>query len=270
MHKIVKQQGLTLIELLIALSLGLFLIAVFLSFFSLSNNQSVNQSKEIQANTKLERVMTTIAEGIRRAGYWKDADQNVGQGTNNNPFIATNTNISVNNQNNCILYSYDLDQDGTLPALGAPNGDDRFGVRLINGQLQVRPQSLTTFSCNDPETSWINLTELNEIKIDDFKIDLVTEKKVIETDGWSTPPELEKRVVKIYLKASNFNDDEVIMDTNLVVLVRNDRFIPGVLNEDENILICHQVNKNNKIMLTIDQSAWPQHLAHGDYLGACQ
>jgi hypothetical protein len=48
-------------------------------------------------------------------------------------------------------------------------------------------------------------------------------------------------------------------------------YVPAAHADGDKVLICHipPGNPDNAHEILIDDSAWPAHLAHGDYLGAC-
>ncbi|MCF6764884.1 prepilin-type N-terminal cleavage/methylation domain-containing protein [Thiotrichales bacterium 19S3-7] len=264
-----NQKGLTLVELLIALSLSFFIITAFLAFFSFSNTYEKKQASLVKQNAKLQKVTTSLMNNLRRAGYWALANDNIGKGINTNPFMQKDTDIYVNQDKTCLLYTYDIDQNGKITPMGSKPSDERFGFRLKNGYLQVRPKSLATFSCSDEMKKWINLTDKNAVKFENFQINLITENQLIQTQGFRISPKLQKRLVNIHFDAKNPQNDDMIASIDQSIFIRNDKFIAGV-KDIQNIVICHKLRSKNKVTLTVNRSALNQHLSHGDSLGACQ
>ncbi|TNF69261.1 MAG: prepilin-type N-terminal cleavage/methylation domain-containing protein [Gammaproteobacteria bacterium] len=264
-----RQKGFTLVELLIALSLSFFIITAFLSFFSFINTYEKIQTKSVTENAKLQKIITSVMSNVRRAGYWASANKNIGMGVNNNPFMQDKTNLYVNQDKSCLLYSYDVNQDGQISPLGQVASDERFGFRLKNGRLQVRPKSLATFSCQDAYDKWINLTEFDEVKFKDFQINLIKINQNIETSGWVVSPKLQKRLVHIQFESLLPHTSDPIVTIDQLVFVRNNQFIAGV-RDIQNIIICHQLKSKHKVTLAVKKSALKNHLAHGDQLGVCQ
>jgi hypothetical protein len=62
----------------------------------------------------------------------------------------------------------------------------------------------------------------------------------------------------------------LIISAALLVGILNS--VPTAHANGDKILICHIApgNPDNAHEITIDDSAWPAHEAHGDYLGFCQ
>src|SRR5437868_15071438 len=111
----IKQKGLTLVEMLIALTVNVIILLGLISVFS-SNVSHFTQTTNIDLlSQQLETAMQLMVNDIRRAGYWGNAISDVGTGVNNNPFMAAGTDIAVTG-GNCILFSYDYDNNGSLSA----------------------------------------------------------------------------------------------------------------------------------------------------------
>lgn len=119
------QKGLTLIEMMIAMVLGLFVTAMIITVFSTSVRSNVQNMKMIRLNQELRGAMTFMVDELKKTGYSADPT--------NPAFMASFdvTNI-VSGSRSCILYSYDLDNDGNRDA------DERFGFGLDPATDQIR------------------------------------------------------------------------------------------------------------------------------------
>ncbi|WP_341328295.1 prepilin-type N-terminal cleavage/methylation domain-containing protein [Methylotuvimicrobium sp. KM2] len=178
-----KQNGLSLIELLIGLLVGAIVVAGAVNIFTGSIQSSADNIKLTRLNQDLRAVMDIMVRDIRRAGFVTNNPAQFGQSLRNNPFfsIDDDTDISVldydSGSDNCILYSYNrdptlhYDYDEAPPAPLdpiVPQTNDLLGFRLrltgINaGVLQMRRSGLTTTDCSDG--SWEGLTDRRDIEI---------------------------------------------------------------------------------------------------------
>lgn len=159
-----KHSGFTMIELLIALVINLFVMAGLITIFISNVNHYHNSINLNRLNEQLNTIVMMMSGEISRAGYWANAQTDVGSSTNNNPFMASGTDITVNNTNDCILFTYDKGNTGTLPSISSASDDDRYGYRLNGVALQARPWG-ATFACNAAASNWDNVTDSNVIQI---------------------------------------------------------------------------------------------------------
>ena len=213
--------GFTFTELLVALTLNALLFAALLSVFvaNLGHNRKVVNTNRL--NQQLQTALDVMTNDIRRAGYWANAHTDVGTGSNNNPFMAAGTDISVNLANNCILLAYDRNSDGALPAISAAADDERYGYRLINSTLQGRPPG-ATFSCTAAANQWENLTDPNFVQVSALTFTITP--STITTGPGSKG--ILFRDVTISLTGNLVNDNTVTRTLTQFVRIRNDKFIP--------------------------------------------
>lgn len=143
-----KQIGLTLIELMIALILGLFVSLAIMTIFFTNVKSTTETVRMIQLNQELRSAMSFISDEVKRAGYSADGDEDY--------MGAWDTSTA-----NCVIYAYDQNADGSTYAAAS----DRFGFRLNNNEIQWG-QSVT--SCAG--TGWQPLTDVNVANITTFTI----------------------------------------------------------------------------------------------------
>ena len=160
-----KMAGFSLIELMVAIVLGVIALTAITSFLISTVVTNTSNLSMIRLDQELRAVMLMMTQDIRRAGTWANALNDVGQNQNTNPFMNTDaglgpiTDITVVNtdgvgSNECILFSYDLDNDGLLTT--APTEDDeRFGFRLnrASNTVQIRQAGQDCAG-----GGWVNLT----------------------------------------------------------------------------------------------------------------
>lgn len=141
-----KQAGITLIEMMIAMLIGLLVSGAVITIFISNVKSSSENIKMIHLNQELRTVMGFISDELKRAGY---------SGTSENDhmnFFSTTA--------QCILYSYDLDEDGDV------DDDEKFGFRLENGNTI---QWGTNVPCAD-DVQWRGITDPDTAEITAFTI----------------------------------------------------------------------------------------------------
>lgn len=239
-----KQYGYNLIEIMIALLLGLFVIGSTLTIYISTVRGSSDTVKAARLNHDLEAAMTLMINDVRRAGYWGGA--RVGVNSNDNTFTSESgdvTNIKVRNladpatdltSGDCILYSYDANGNGTV------ENDERYGFRFRNGSINMRltgdPADPAT--CDGDQDRWEENIAGNEIVITGLSFDLSGSKCLNVTTSTSynstcadvaagnlNPGNqvVETRQVSITLSGRLKNDATVTKTLTDFVKVRNDR-----------------------------------------------
>lgn len=175
---VVRQKGLSLVELMITITLGLLLMAALTSVFSNTIGVNSRSLKLSQLHEEATAIMGLMISDIRRTGYRGDAARLVYDPANAS--TAFNNTIVISQQtgeaaNSCILFSYDEDSDGIHD--GAP---ENFGFRLSGDQIQRRQASAT---CDDG--GWQNATTTDMLIVNrlvftltEQMIDLVNEQRV--------------------------------------------------------------------------------------------
>lgn len=215
-----RYAGFTFTEILVALTLNAFLFAGLLTIF-LANLKHYRQTLNAdRLNQQLQMAMFIMTNDIRRAGYWNNAASDVGGTANNNPFMTTGADVTVNGSNNCILISYDKNRDGTLASVSAGSDDERYGFRLQGNVLQARPPG-ASFDCLAASNAWENMTDANIVQITNLTFTLNT--RTITT-GPGTKG-ISMRSVDITLTGRLTNDTSVTKTLTQHVVIRNDKYI---------------------------------------------
>lgn len=216
-----KYIGLTLIEMLVALAVNMILLAALLAILASYINHYNRTSHSAMLDQQLQTAMQIMVNDIRRAGYWANASTDVNTAGNNNPFQASNVDIAVNGSNNCILFAYDYDNNGTLPSISSGADDERYGFRLISGTLQARPPG-ATFSCTAATNNWENLTNSNVVTITALTFILNT----YSVPAGQANPSMKVRSVDITLTGRLVADTSIIKTITQHVRIRNDKYVP--------------------------------------------
>jgi prepilin peptidase dependent protein B len=214
-----KQLGFTFTEVMMSLVINTILLLALMAIF-VANLQHYRKTLATnQLNEQLQSAMQVMSNEIRRAGYSAAASNNVASSQNTNAFMATGVDISVNGANNCILFAYDRNGNGTLPAISSSSDDERYGFRLLSGALQTRPPG-GTFDCTATATNWDNLTDTNVMTVTNLTFSLTQQSVASGTSS------LALRSVDITLSGRLVNDTAVTATLTQHVRIRNDKFIP--------------------------------------------
>ena len=147
-----KQDGYNLIELMIALTMGLIIIAATITIYISTIKASADIIKSARLNHDLDSAMALMVNDIRRAGYWGEAM--VGTESSENPFTEAGTDFQILSPS-CVLYAYDADADGDVDI----NGKEHFGFRLSDGNIQMR---FSNIDCNSNGWNVLNVNEGGE------------------------------------------------------------------------------------------------------------
>ncbi|GAA5526171.1 hypothetical protein Maes01_02766 [Microbulbifer aestuariivivens] len=172
-----KQRGLTLVELMISLTVGLVVIGAGSTVYVTTAVKSGSAIASSRLNQELMTLMSIMVLDIRRAGYWADAAVNPTQ----NPFSEPDVTalavrpsiadpVAAATSGQCILFAYDADDDGIL------DNDNLFGFRLNNGVVQMRRNGDVVANarhdhCNDAEDNWQDVTDGNLFTVTDLTFD---------------------------------------------------------------------------------------------------
>jgi len=159
-----KQSGYTLIEIMIALTLGLIVVGATISIYIATVGSSSGIIKSARLNHDLEAVMTLMINDIRRSGYWAGAT--VGADSRVNPFTTLTTNIQIPDNEPCILYSYDANGSGintTNNLTDDVDSNEYYGFKLENNSIKMRKTGSTTADCGDG--TWEEFIEGSQLTI---------------------------------------------------------------------------------------------------------
>ncbi len=203
-----REQGLTLIELMVSIVIGLLVMAGVVQVFVSTVAGSRDLLEQSRLEHELNAILLWMSDDIRRAGYWGLEAQAVDWGEGDrNPFMEGNRRLNVAQKtgetaSSCILYTYNLDGDadtsddaaddarvgvcnGCVPS-AAPFTDttiydydnlEMFGYRLSGGQVEMRSGLATmadsTFSCD--AGGWEALSDGSTVTITGLSFTLSTQ-----------------------------------------------------------------------------------------------
>ncbi len=162
-----RSAGFTLIELMVALVLGLVVVGGVMGVFMSTYQANAQNIKSIRLNEEMRAVMSMMSRDIRRAGTrsfaWNATTTNWFV---TNYFAATGTNWVITRYDStapvksCALFTYDTNGNNTLDNV------DRMGYRLnpVTGAIDAYNHTSTgDWACNgnnwqpitDPKIAWV-------------------------------------------------------------------------------------------------------------------
>ena len=175
MHKF-KQAGLSMIELMISIAIGLVVVSGVIGMFVSTAVSSTENLKMTRLNQELRAAMDVMVQDIRRAGYRGDSITAAGA----NPFITGVNDLTVTGTD-CITFTYDstaLDNPTAVAGWGLVDAaSDVFGYRreVVGGVGVVRSgtgAAVTLGSCTTGD--WQDLTDGDSVDITTLRFDVVS------------------------------------------------------------------------------------------------
>lgn len=143
-----QQSGITLIELMIAMILGILVSGAIITIFITNVKSATENIKMVHLNQELRTVMGFVSDEIKRTGYSASSDEDY--------MGAWDTSTA-----NCVIYSYDQNADGSAYAAAT----DRLGFRLSGGVVSWG-QNVTSCAAG----TWQPLTDTGIANITAFTL----------------------------------------------------------------------------------------------------
>ena len=247
-----RQLGLTLVEMLVGLSVGVIVIGGAITVYSSSVQSGSDTLKSSRLNQEIAGLMLVIANDVRRAGYWEFGASPAFQ---LNPFsqpnatalvvvddMASDTVQAETGQGSCLTYAYDATYlAGNNP--GVLDTTDLFGFRLNNGVVQMRQTGVvdgaacvggTCQSCQNG--TWANVTDPNLVEVTALNFDLansnclnVSEPDLVDDNGDGVVDE--DAEADCYVTAPVVGDGDVTAETREIVVTVNARLANDIATQ---------------------------------------
>jgi len=148
-----RGNGLTLIELLIAMVLGIIVLGTVITVFATTVRYNSDNLQMIRLNQELRGVMSLISRDLRRAGYFNSA-------TVTTTYLDAFGGVDVDSNDiyECIYFAYDIDADGVV------EDSDFVAYKLETGEIRQGTGSggvntiTPDFDCTT-KVGWESITE---------------------------------------------------------------------------------------------------------------
>jgi prepilin peptidase dependent protein B len=201
-----KQRGASLVELMIAMGLGLGSLSVVASVIGFG----IGTNGKLLANSRLSEevnaIGSLISRDIKRAGYNGITSALVGDprvfpsGFANSVVVSQHPDESANS---CIVFAYDRNRNGVLDTVGT---NENYGFRLRSGAVEIR---MAGAGCVDGR--WQNLTDTDMVAITglSFSLTQTTFNAVVSTQ------------VELFLEGELATDNKFSRQYTTSFLVRN-------------------------------------------------
>jgi prepilin peptidase dependent protein B len=190
-----KQHGVTLVELLIGMLLGLLVAGAGMGLFLTSLQGQTDNIRLSRLNQDMRALMDIMVRDIRRAGFVTNRPDLYLASLKSNPFFSSTTDLKIYSTgsltNNCIVYTYNRNFEDSsttppTPITPAVDSNEYFGFRLnASGELEMRYSGTTNASCANGD--WQMVIE-PEVEITALTFTLTTTRRNItsmktDTDG---------------------------------------------------------------------------------------
>lgn len=206
-----RQRGLSLVETLIGLAVGLFIVGGAMKLFVANLDAHRRLLVETRVHQDLRASADLIARDLRRAGYWEQAASGVWQADGVSPTLNPH---ALAEAAGGLAYTYDKDAGDVYSA----------GFRLSEGRIQLRTAAATWQDVTDPAV--LRVTRLS-IAPALREVSLLSRCAVAICPAGSTacPPRLLIRHYDLTLQAQAVADAQVQREIRESVRVRNDQLI---------------------------------------------
>ena len=213
-----RQRGLSLVELMVGVTIGLFVVAgaSLLATNQMSDNRRLLLETQIQQD--LRATADIIVRDLRRAGYWAGSESGVwraGAALVENPYAATSPESAASAVTS-VTYNYSLDGDVDN---GAVDSKEQLGVRLNGSTIEMRLG----------DAGWQALTDVTTLKITRFEIVLNARSidlpcmKACVPGALDCPRRQDVRDVAVIIVGQAVHDENVVRSVRSDVRLRNDR-----------------------------------------------
>jgi len=232
----------TLIELMIASVISLVALSSVLTVYSATATHSSQQLQQAHLHQQLRGVMHLLSSDLKRAGYWSFSPNLLAVSAN--PFQSPANQVRVQSYKeedpgSCVLFSYDLDQDGLVGVgrcgtTGCTDQTDddnveQFGFRLRDTRIQSRFGG-TGFDCE--RGYWQTINDKN-VEITQLRFAQRSRCLNLADNSRDCTPEssqLIQRGIEIQLNGQISNQPDTHITLTHWVRVRNDVLRKGAGN----------------------------------------
>lgn len=234
------QRGLSIIELMVGIAVGLFIVGGATKMFVEYLNSSRNSMLGVRLNQDLRVAADLVARDLRRAGFWRSSASGVWSSTTTS--VLPNPYNTVATPSNGITYSYDKGGNTTVTTVAAL---ENFGFMLntSTGTLQARLGDNVYQDITDPNTvritaftvtsgSTVTGAVLNPVELYQncpclVKASCTLADFQVGGSRYATRPLLTIQMYNVTIAGESRNDTTAKRQITETVRVRNDKFSGG-------------------------------------------
>jgi prepilin peptidase dependent protein B len=213
------QLGLSLIELMIGLGVGLFITAIGGTLLASHVRENRSLLLEARLMQDLRTAADVITRDLRRAGYWAGATSGVwsagATGVIANPYAAVAPDGAASDAVS-FRYSRDATENNRV------DSNEQFGFRLRNGTIEMLLGG----------SGWQALTDAGTLNVSGFNITPSVERidlqgtcsKACPAGSSTCPPQQQVRSLALVISGRSATDANVTRSVRSQVRLRNDSF----------------------------------------------
>lgn len=244
------QRGMTLIEAMIALVVGLMVSGAMLAMMANTLGTGTSTIEMTRLSQELRSVMQLVSRDVRRSSYNAEAIRcfsNIDCAADGTFPAGLPGDLTINDANDCVIFEMDRDHDGD-PSSDAPGGFRRATLNGI-GLVQAWVGAGDT-TCTSTAAGWIGVTDPSLVNVKEFRIcpeidsgdaecngklldgsvdpaipGSLSFSEVVEDDGAGNQTLQRTRKIYLRLSADMVGDAAVSKTISDVIRVRNDIII---------------------------------------------
>lgn len=231
-------KGFSLIELMVAMVVGLFVAAIVATMYVSIIRANSTTVQFARLNMDMQAALDIISRDVQRAGYASGAELALARDSSGHPtsaavsnavhtamFAAVDTDGSaLDLTDSCILLRYDANGDGTISGGANPPEIMAYSYDADNHAIDYQEfDSLGDQSCT-VNSSWHRLAggegsfDVNEFS---FELDPAVSSTAATSGAYTTSGQ---RAVIIRMSGQSASDDEIQLELERKVRLRNDQF----------------------------------------------
>lgn len=218
-----KQQGMSLMEVLVAMSISLVVTASMIAMMSNSLGTTARIVKMSKLSDDLRTTMQMMTRDVRRSSYNANSMYcyaNEDCGTDGAVTLAGD--ITINNTNDCFTFLMDRDYDGDSTENSA--GGFRRVVSSAVGVIEMwTGNAAPDCSAGAGTSSWVQITNPDSMDIFVFSVDEnLSYTRQILNDGFGNILSQKVRKIRMNMRGRLVVDNSIERRIEDVISVRND------------------------------------------------
>lgn len=214
-----RSRGITMVEVLVGIAIGLVLVGGVLSLFVTNLVNSRRMLVEARVNQDMRAAADLITRDLRRAAYWGnsiDGTKVFGGATTptRNPYQA----IAPDTAASSITYTFSRDVARGVAENNVPDDDEGFGFRLNGGTIQMR----TSLTGNWQPVTDPNVMTVTGLALTVSEIAIDARTSCSTTCAGTACPVLTRRNYRLVMTATAVADPAVVRELDTRSRIRND------------------------------------------------
>ena len=207
-------RGLSLIELLVGVALGLFVVASATTLLAGHLREGRSLLRESRLTQDLRTAADLVSRDLRRAGYWGAAASGVwsrsASGVLPNPYAAMSPSAAASD---AVTFQFSRDASENQRV----DSNEQFGFRLRNGAIEIQLGA----------ANWQALTDATTLTVTEFNVTPTVQD--LSLAGYCTPtcvtsacPHQQVRSLAVRISGRSLHDTSVNRSVRSEVRLRND------------------------------------------------